>query len=159
MLSMTNMTSSFATDNMSNTAPRFCTCISYRFLTILWSVFSCQKNVTFTCLPGIMLMNLQKHVKKLMKHDGESLLTDSKTNVSSFISKRSCSLRSRRVRKIGAEGAKRLFKAIAIMKKVVSLRSKGSGLLNFPAGFFPRTPISSTPTPPLRAACTATVLY
>ena len=29
--------------------------------------FACQKNVTFTCLHSIMLMNLQKHIKKLMK--------------------------------------------------------------------------------------------
>ena len=52
---------------MRNTVPRFCTCISYRFQTILQSVFACQKDVTFTCLPGIMLMNLRKHIKKLMK--------------------------------------------------------------------------------------------
>ena len=44
--------------NMRNAGPRFCTCISYGFQTILQRVFACQKNVTFTYLPGIMLMNL-----------------------------------------------------------------------------------------------------
>ena len=51
--------------NMRNAVPRFCTCISYGFQTILQCVFACQKNVTFTCLSGIMLMNLRKDIKKL----------------------------------------------------------------------------------------------
>ena len=60
--------------------PRSCTCIPDRFQAILQSVFTGQRNVTFTGLPGIMLMNIGK-----------------KTNVNSFNSNKSSSLRSWRV--------------------------------------------------------------
>ena len=53
--------------SMGNAVPRFCTCISDRFQAILQSVLACQKNVTFTCLPGVMLMNLCKQIKEFMK--------------------------------------------------------------------------------------------
>ena len=49
--------------NMGNVVPRFCTCISDRFQALLQSVLTFFKNVTFTCLPGIMLMNLCKQIK------------------------------------------------------------------------------------------------
>ena len=41
--------------------------MSDRFQVILESALTCQKNVTCTCLPGIMLMNLCEQIKKFMK--------------------------------------------------------------------------------------------
>ena len=57
--------------NMRNAVPRFCICISYGFQTIVQRVLACKKNVTVTCLPGIMLINLQKFIKNSWKQWGK----------------------------------------------------------------------------------------
>ena len=47
-------------DQGGDAVPRSYACIPDRFQAILQSVFTHQKNVTFTGLPGIMLMNIGK---------------------------------------------------------------------------------------------------
>ena len=47
-------------DQGGDATPRSFTCIPDRFQAILQSVFTRQKHVTFTGLPGVMLINIEK---------------------------------------------------------------------------------------------------
>ena len=72
------------------------------------SGFACQKNVTFTCLSSIILMNLRKNIKELKKTRWEKLLKRSINECQQFHFKtilqpeklKSVKSRSRRSRRI-----------------------------------------------------------
>ena len=91
-------------------------CSKILHLHVLWisnhiAKWFCMSEECHHCMPAWYHVNeLAKAHQKTYENNWGNLLTNSKTNVNSFISKRSCSLRSQR-EKIKIRRCRRIFKS------------------------------------------------